>query len=234
MHEWSGDVSYYEAIADNIPMRQNKYRETLYYPPCHICGKQVMSYNYKPGLKYTCKDCKALRKDVVEGLKENIRRSDKYPKLDRAIRRINAVTDIDAYKGAIEWVEKHLGEVGWFQSTEEIMVALELIKQGVKAHHQVKINKYRADFVLPDDKIVLEIDGTVFHRKDTKDYEKYRDSVIVLKMGLEWEVIRVSTADINKNVTKLYPAIKAIQRDRLRKRKQHGGLLPYGQSYTAT
>ncbi len=131
-------------------------------------------------------------------------------KLQNAVKRISKITDIAHYKDAIRLVEGNLNRTGWYQSTEEIMVALELIRRGVKASHQVKILDYSVDFILPDMKVSLEIDGKIYHGKDRQKYESLRDEVITNKLGEGWEMIRISTDNINKNVTKLIPGINAV------------------------
>ena len=106
-------------------------------------------------------------------------------------------------------VEKNLYKAGWFQSTEEIMVAIELIQKGYKINHQVQIFEFRVDFVVPELKVVLEVDGRLFH-SGKRTEEILRDELIENKMGNGWYVIRIDTENINKNITKLIPAIKAV------------------------
>lgn len=228
-------MGYYEALADNIKIGRDKYGFQAYYPKCTLCKEQeVMTWNYKRGVRYRCNDCKEEKSNVLELLSSDLRKNYKQRKLDTAIKRINKIADIKQYERGIRWVEKNLGKPGWFQSSEEIMVALELIRRKVKAYHQVKINNYRVDFLLPNEKIVLEIDGSVFHRKDTREYEHFRDDIIILVLGNEWEVIRISSDNINKKVTRLYSAIKTLKKDRQMKRVLNKGLLPRGYSNSAT
>lgn len=52
------EMSYYEAIADNIPMKKEKQGFTTYYPPCRYCGTPTPNWAYNPKLKYTCAKCK--------------------------------------------------------------------------------------------------------------------------------------------------------------------------------
>ena len=127
---------------------------------------------------------------------------------------VSKMTDIAQYKAAIDLVRKKLNNRGWFQSTEEIMVALELARRSVNAHHQVKVFEYTVDFVLPEMKVVLEIDGAPYHGKDRQKYQQTRDDVIKWKLGDDWEVIRISTDNINTNITKLIPGIRAVLNSR--------------------
>lgn len=132
-----------------------------------------------------------------------------------AIKRVSKMADIQKYNKAISWIRKNIDHKGWFQSTEEIMVAMELIRRGVKAHHQVRIYEYSVDFVLPEYKVILEVDGRIYHGKDKLKQQIMRDEAVSNKMGAGWQVVRISTDCINMNVTKLISAIKKV----LQKRK---------------
>ena len=211
-------MSYIDAVNDHIPIKKDSRGYAIYLPPCHICGTPVTSWSYLPNHTYTCADCKAeleyahAESYIVEKQKECLK---------RAVKRISEKTDIAKYSSAIKWVNEHLGHSGWFQSTEEVMVALELIRRKVKAHHQVKIYNYRVDFVLPEFKVALEIDGKLFHGKERKQYEKIRDDAICDKLGEGWEMIRIDTENINMNITRLIPAIKAVLKRRNRIKEVH-------------
>ena len=58
-------MSYREAQEDGITIRHLGKSETVYYPPCHICGELTFSRNYIRDHKYTskrCKDAASIRK----------------------------------------------------------------------------------------------------------------------------------------------------------------------------
>ena len=110
--------------------------------------------------------------------------------------------------------------------SEEILTALELLKNNIMIKHQVKINRYRVDFVLTDLKVILEVDGKHFHLKENRDKENARDSIISLSVGPSWEIIHISDDDLNNNITKLVPAIKSIIEQRKYIRSQYNGIIP--------
>lgn len=211
-------MSHKEAIEDGIPFSESSAgRFTEYYPPCHYCGQPTRTWTYRRGYKYACPLC---RKEAVKQKRDEMDGnclSRKQKKLKNAIKRISAVTDIGKYEDAIAYVENNINRPRWFQSTEEIMVALELIKCGIRANHQVKIFEYYVDFVLPDMRVVLEVDGLIYHGKDKAKQQQIRDDVISWKLGDGWEIVRISTDCINMNVTRLMPAIRQI----LRRRKKN-------------
>ena len=131
-------------------------------------------------------------------------------------------TKISTYTDISRAFQDNIGKSGWFQSTEEVMVTLELIRRKVKAHHQVKVYNYVVDFVLPEMKVILEIDGKLYHGKEKKQYETIRDELICEKFGEEWELIRIDTENINTNVTRLLLAINAVLRRRKRNKEGNG------------
>lgn len=203
-------MSYYDAVRDKIPTGKDKLGFQRYYPPCFYCGEAVYSWAYMPSAKYVCDKCRQAILD--RKLNETV--SVKEKRLNTAIKRISKVSKIECYEKGIKWVRNNLEHTGWFQSTEEIMVALELIRQNVKAHHQVKVFDYYVDFVLPEMKVALEIDGKIYHGADKQNKEIIRDELIVDKLGSDYEMIRIQTDNINKNVTKLLPAIHAVLKRR--------------------
>ena len=208
-------MSYKEAVEDGIPFTEGTGGHfTEYYPPCQYCGRPTRAWTYRRDLKYACPEC---RKEAVAQSREEANESNvsqKQKKLNNAIKRISAMTDISKYDSAIAYVSKNLNRPRWFQSTEEIMVALELIKCGVRANHQVKIFEYYVDYVLPDLRVVLEVDGPIYHGKDKTRQQQSRDDIIRWKLGSDWEIIRISTDCINMNITRLMPAIKEVLRRR--------------------
>jgi very-short-patch-repair endonuclease len=114
-----------------------------------------------------------------------------------------------------------------FDSTEEIEVAIILLQQGIKFRHQVRFGKrYVADFVLDEMKVVLEVDGDIFHGESTMAKQKIRDDLIVAALGPEWEIVRIKTSTLNQNMAKLPKALKAVLKKREMYRRINKGQLP--------
>ena len=185
-----------------------------------------MSLSYIRGLEYTCKKCKIEEYLSDRVIRVETSREAKERKFNNAIKRMSDMgCSGEAYEKAGVTIHSKLHKGGWFDSTEEIMVAIELVRRDVKARHQVKFGRYRADFVLPDEKVVLEVDGSIFHA-GKKDKEKLRDDLIVLALGVDWEVIRISDDLINQKISKLMPAIRKVKRQRALHRSKNNGKLP--------
>ena len=131
------------------------------------------------------------------------------------------------YKDAADKVYNKLHKHGWFDSTEEILTAIELEKNNINYRHQVKFGtRYRVDFVLDDEKVILEVDGKLYHIKDKLLIENLRDDLILLNLGVDWEVVRITDDLINQNIKKLLPAIKKLKEKRKLLREEYGGCLP--------
>ena len=207
-------MSYQEALEDNISIGKDKYGFEVYYPECHICGAPVTTWTYKKGMKITCPKCRSFFSAVRKAGNNFLATEKKGRKLEEAIKRISKVAPIEKYQRAYDVIKRNIDRPGWFQSTEEIMTALELVRKGLKIRHQVKIFNYSIDFVIPEYKVALEIDGRPFHGKDHADKQRKRDEVIIWKLSEDWEIIHIDTDNINANVTKLVPAIKAVLKSR--------------------
>lgn len=204
-------MSYKEAVEDNIPHEKSN-GFNYYYPSCHICGEGVKSWGYIRGMKYTCSDCKAMMFLFEQDKKRDLTIEQRKLKLKRATNRISKVANILNYHDAIYVAENTMNNSNWFQSTEEVMVGLQLLKKNVKFETQFKVGPYSCDFYLPNFNVVLEIDGDLFHTKDKKEKEVFRDSIIEDKLGNGLMVLRIKTSFINMNVTRVTNAIYALQK----------------------
>lgn len=220
-------MGYAEALEDNIRMVQNRNFKQ-YFPICQYCGEEVPTMRYTRGQNYTCQNCKMENLLADKVTRKEVSFESKERKLEAAIKRFEKMNyNLKSYETAINKVHDELHNVGWFDSTEEIMTAIQLEKNNVKYRHQVKFGiRYRADFVLDDEKIVLEIDGKLFHTKDKIPKETLRDNLIVLGLGSDWEVIRITDELINQNVKQLIPAIRKLKEKRQQIRKEYNGILP--------
>lgn len=115
------------------------------------------------------------------------------------------------YEEAIKHVDQYnLNHLDKFDSSEEIMAAIELIQNAIHIKPQYKIGRYQVDFLLDEICIALEIDGHT--HKTKKEYDNWRDIDIKNTLGPDWEVVRIPTVLIDKDVKRLVPAIfKVLQ-----------------------
>lgn len=210
-------MSYFEAIEDGIRIeRYGDYTPTKFYPKCRYCGKETLSLTYKRDVIYKCKECKEINEQSKLAEKEEINYDKKEQKFNTAVERISKVADINKYKKAIDTIHNVLHKANWFQSTEEIMVGIQLAYIGYKINHQAQIGNYKVDFLIKSEKLIIEVDGVTFHAKDKRDKEYKRDECILYTLGRSWNIIRISDKDINTNITNLDKAIKNIIANRKR------------------
>ena len=190
-------MGYLDAIKDGVEIVTVGKNYQYYCPKCCVCGKEMKSMSYISNLKYMCKECRIEHISLENVIGQDFEYDKKESKLNNAICRIGKVAKIEKYQKAINSVRKVLHKNNWFQSTEEIMVAIELVNEGYKVNHQVKIGNYIVDFVIADLKVIIEVDGTVFHPKSNIAKENFRDEYIKCLIGEEWNIIHISDKDIN-------------------------------------
>lgn len=111
-----------------------------------------------------------------------------------------------------------------FDSAHEMVVAVFLLKDRIHMKTQQKILGYRADFFLPDDKIVLEVDGELHQNNLYRD--NARDIKMRQELGADWEVVRISTKYIEQNPRRIVEAMYEIKEYKQNLRKKYNGFLP--------
>lgn len=177
-----------------------------YLIPCEECGvEKIRRTQYSRKRRYVCDYCKGLikRKEKISKLKELEDIETKAEKrFKNAVGNIEKqVKDFSKYSKPIE-IAKTRAEL--YASIPEAMVAIELLKLGYKIIPQQKIGKYKVDFAIPKQKLVIEVDGSIYHRDV---YKGDREAMIQLSLGLDWKIIHIPAEGIAKDVTKLKKAI---------------------------
>lgn len=221
-------MSFTDAICDNVRIKRNLSGFDWYYPLCHNCGTEVPVWRYESGMKYICRKCKLEERLIIADARKEEDHKTRTAKLEKVIGRIKSHGTFAKYESAIATARKMIDDGGHiFDSTEEIEVALVLLAEGINFRHQVRFGKrYVADFVLDDMKVVLEIDGDIFHGESRKAKQQIRDDLIIAALGPEWEIVRIKTSALNQNVTKLPKALKAVLKRRDMYRRNNNGQLP--------
>lgn len=172
--------------------------------PCKKCGRKIKTMQYVRGKIYLCQYCKKM----INEKKKEEKIPDIETKYDRrfnkAVENIKKnVSDFDKYQKAIKLAKTRCYKYG---SIPEAMAAIELLKHKYRIIPQQKIDKYKVDFVLLDQKIVLEIDGSLYH--SNLENEGKRDVILQHKLGFEWVIIHIPAEYIIKDITKLTYVIK--------------------------
>ena len=222
------NMSYTDALIDNVRFKNSAPGCTWYYPLCHKCGAEVPVWRYESGTKYTCKKCRAEERMIAADIRKEEDHKTRTAKLEKVIHRIKQGGNYPRYESAIAAVRQMIDDGGRvFDSTEEIAVAIVLIEEGIQFRHQVRFGKrYIADFVLDDMKVVLEIDGDIFHGESRQERQQVRDDLIIAALGPEWEIVRIKTSALNQNISKLPKALRAVLKKREMYRRINKGQLP--------
>ena len=157
-----------------------------------------------------CNECNAIVKQEQADMKAEYVRLKKAVMLETAIEKLEGQRlNIYDYKEAIEAVREYVEEQpDKFDSSYEMMAAIVLINDKVHIKPQTKVGKYSVDFLLPEELVVLEIDGE--RHKNKKYYDSQRDKAIKQALGQNWEIIRIGTELLDKDAKSLLKAIRKV------------------------
>lgn len=189
---------------------------------CYICGKQATETRphldgrtwVTPKLsKYRRCYCKECLKSEEEKTAEERKLYVKLKKREMFRKAVKLLedqhTDMYKYKGAIEVVRDFLEDnLDKFDSSYEVLTAIILVHNRIRAKTQYKVGRYQVDFLLPDMMVVLEIDGE--RHRHNKDYDSARDREIKKILGSHWEIIRIPTDRLDTNAKKIPEAIEKV------------------------
>ena len=81
-----------------------------------------------------------------------------------------------------------------FRSVEEACVALECEKEGINYIPNYKIGPYTVDFIFPKMKVIFEVDGSLYHTDEDKDF--LRERSIMSYVGEEYEIVRIEAESV--------------------------------------
>lgn len=178
----------------------------VYLVQCSKCGATMKSLVYGPNRQFVCPECKyklkvkrrEIEADLLDGLTT---KSDR--RFMAAVDKIRKQTKgfDEKYSRAVNLAGKAREKYG---SVPEAMVAIELLYLGYKVIPQQRIGKYRVDFYLPDERIAVEVDGSLYHQKQKTN----RDAVIQLSLGMDARIVHIPAELIAENIHKLERCIK--------------------------
>ena len=118
-------------------------------------------------------------------------------------------TDMYEYREAIDVVEEYLEKnPDKFDSSYEVLAAIVLVHNRIYSKMQYKIGRYQVDFYLPEEMVILEIDGE--RHNNRKVFDSKRDTYIKGQVGDGWDIIRIKTEYLDQNAKRLPDAIKRV------------------------
>ena len=196
---------------------------------CWVCGKEGAEFTRNITAEYNLFGNVISRKSVKQenqrcycekcfnGMRERLRiENEQYVLLRRKRMFERAMDSMERqhinfyeYEEAIKTIEEYNTENdGKFDSSYEIMAAIVLIQNHYHIKPQYKVKRYQVDFCLPDDHLILEIDGE--RHKGSKGNDSVRDEKIKKILGEDWQIVRIPTELLEQDATKLPEAIEKV------------------------
>lgn len=190
---------------------------------CWICGEEAtttrivkrladMMYNLPPS-KYSrcyCEKCKTETDEKEKAELDAYVRMRKHRMLLTALDTLESQhTDMYEYRPAIEVVTEHIEKYpDKYDSSYEVLTAIILVHNHIRARMQQKVGRYQVDFILPEWFVVLEVDGD--RHAHRKEYDSKRDKYIKEQLGEYWQIVRIKTDLLDQNAKRLPRAIKEV------------------------
>lgn len=172
---------------------------------CVICNNAFMQNKNK----YYCDECDKKIK-IVKSL-EMVDKAEKLiNKKPRNLRRIIDTVDVSENVELIK--ERIINGVDKFSSVPEVAVAIQMQKIGLYYETQKEIDGKKVDFYLPTIKIILEIDGEIYHSEENKKF--IRDRQIMSALGEKWEIVHISSSDVPRYTWNLKEALPFVVLER--------------------
>ena len=184
-------------------------RPTAYTDGC----KKGAHYNTKDFSNYRayCVECKKKHDEETKSDREGYAVLKKKVMFERALELLESQgCDMAKIRNSAIMTQKYLySHIDKFDSADEIIAAIILISRGVKIQPQARVGNYQVDFLLPDLKVALEVDGYI--HKMRKKYDTHRDEEIRAALGDGWEVVRISTKSLETRAIEIIEAIPTVK-----------------------
>lgn len=223
-YEYNGGLLYH--FKRDLKQKRAEAKEDI-KEKCWECGEVVdTTDNHR---RVYCNECNKKRVENLENVKQEYRRLGNLLKIEKAVKMLESQekkVKMKDYKDAIAAVEEYLqNNPNKFDSTEEVVAAIELVKNRVEVKVCAEVAGFRFDFMLKEEQVLLEIDGERHKYKLSEDAN--RDLLAVQELGAGWEVVRVPTAYIASNIKQLIPYIRQVYDQQQKLREKNNGVLPY-------
>lgn len=169
---------------------------------CLICGEKFESGKSNV---YICDKCESkirLTKKIAmvdKAQKELEKRKGKTksfkPKLD-----------MSEYAKVVK--QRVIDGIDNFSSIPEAIIGIQMQRIGLKYKTQKEIAGKIVDFIIPEIKIILEIDGELYHTDENKSF--LRDRQIMGAVGEKWEIVHIKAQEIPKYTWNLREALPHV------------------------
>lgn len=173
-----------------------------------------------------CNECYQKRTAELQDMRKQYGKLKKSLMLERAVKKLERqAVNIYDYQEIINDLAEYVAEnPEKFDSSYEMIAAIILIENGIKSKIHYKVGTRQVDFLIPEYKVAFEVDGELHKNNLFRDNE--RDIQIRENLGMDWEVVRISTNYLDENAPALPDAIVAVRDEKKKIRAQHNGFLP--------
>lgn len=183
----------------------------VYHIPCAKCGRIIDRRIYDGNKTYYCDICKINIKEKEKAVEQELldmvlsKGEQRFLKAKEKL--LKQVKKPEAYDKAISIAETR---ADFYGSIPEAMVAIELVNLGYAIIPQQKVGRYKVDFAIPKEKLIIEVDGGLYHSDTNPD----RDNYIKLCLGLDWEIVHVPAEWISKDIRRVKKVMQEIKKKR--------------------
>lgn len=180
-----------------VSRNREGYGNSIYAVQCAVCGNPVYTRVFNTDRVYKCKLCKdeivKKRKAINKAEKERVERflaEEEGIDYEHLHRFENAAAKFGSEYASD--IEKARTVIEKFDSVPEVVACIELLHIGARVIVHQKVGDFTVDFCLPDEKLVVEIDGSLYHTDEAKEF--MRDYAVMHMLGDGW-LIRHIPAD---------------------------------------
>lgn len=145
--------------------------------------------------KYICEECE----NKMDILKQITKVDTAKTKIEKAVKKYLR-KNYSYEKERKNVIRKILKENFCFMSTDEACFALQLEKEGICYFPNYKVGSHRVDFLLPNMKRIIEVDGEIYHTDENKDF--IRERAIMSSAGEEYEIVRIPASYVPNYIIK--------------------------------
>lgn len=212
-----------EELAELGIKRERGEYGLIYTIPCAVCGRDVHSRAFSTNKVYKCDFCKNRIKEKRSAMNKAAKEEAELllaEELDTDqvhVHRFEAAAAKfgDGYERNIATARKAIDK---YDSAPEVAACIELLHIGARVIVHQKVGDYTVDFCLPDEKVVIEVDGSLYHNDEAK--EQMRDYAIDYMLGGGW-MVRHVPAD---GILRKHKTFGAGMRKMLNARREELGL----------
>lgn len=169
---------------------------------CLICGEKFESGKANV---YICDKC-----DSKIRLTKKIAMVDKAQKeLEKRkgkMKSFKPKLDMSEYAKVVK--QRVIDGIDNFSSVPEAIIGIQMQRIGLKYKTQKEIAGKKVDFIIPEIKIILEIDGELYHTDENKSF--LRDRQIMGAVGEKWEIVHIKAQEIPKYTWNLREALPHV------------------------